>query len=374
VGTMERPASLPLPLEQLPEAIRRFCDTSGPPPARMMAARGLVPISGNDQVVLLVQLSADPEQMVANAAIDSIGKLPQNLLASACAAALSPSILDRLVDLCRSKEDVLSILAGNAATADSTIELMARSASEHLAERIATNENRMLRAPTIIEALYKNRSTRMSTVDRIVELAARNNVDLPGIPTFKEHAEALQGQLIFEATDEPLPSDMDFTQSLIEDKDTDAIKTDKVDGSETIKDDCRPLALRIGTMSKPEKLRLAMIGNAGARSLLVRDRNKTVALAAINSPQMTAAEATPIAASKEMGEEILRFIGNKRDWLRNAELKRALVFNPKTPVGISLRFLSHLRVNDLRDLVRSRGVSAQIKAAGSNMLEKKEKR
>jgi hypothetical protein len=88
---------------------------------------------------------------------------------------------------------------------------------------------------------------------------------------------------------------------------------------------------------------------------------------------MTGAEATPIAASKEMGEEILRFIGNKRDWLRSSELKRALVFNPKTPVGVSLRFLSHLRVNDLRDLVRSRGVSAQIKAAGSNLLSKKEK-
>jgi hypothetical protein len=370
---MERPPPLPLPLDQLPEAIRRFCDTAGPPPARMMAARGLVPISGSDQVVLLVQLSADPEQTVATAATDSIAKLPQNLLAAACAAALPPSILERLVDLCRNQEDVLLLLAANNATADATIELMARRASETLAERIATNEHRVLRAPLIIEALYKNRNTRMSTVDRMIELAARNNIDLPGIPTYKEHAEALRGELIPEPSDEPLPSDMMFNASLLEDVDGDAITTDKVDGTESIKPDFRPLALRIGEMSKAEKLRLAMIGNAGARSLLVRDRNKTVAMAAINSPQMTAAEATPIAASKEIGEEILRFIGNKRDWLRNAEIKRALVFNPKTPVGVSLRFLSHLRVNDLRDLVRSRGVSAQIKAAGANMLSKKEK-
>lgn len=370
---MERPPPLPLPLDRLPDAIRRFCDTSGPPPARMMAARGLVPISGSDQVVMLAQLSADPEQSVANAAIDSIAKLPQNLLAAACAAALPASILERLVDLCRNNDDVLTALATNNATADSTVELMARRASEVLAERIATNEHRVLRAPLIIEALYKNRNTRMSTVDRLVELAARNNIDLPGIPAFKEHAEALQSQLIPEPTDEPLPTDLSFSASLVDDKDGDAIDIDKVDGTESVKPDFRPLALRISEMNKAEKIRLAMIGNAGARSLLVRDRNKTVAMAAISSPQMTGAEATPIAASKEMGEEILRFIGNKRDWLRNAELKRALVFNPKTPVGVSLRFLSHLRVNDLRDLVRSRGVSAQIKAAGSNLLAKKEK-
>ncbi len=370
---MERPPALPLPLDQLPEAVRRFCDTSGPVPARMMAARGLVPIRGNDQIILLVQLSADPEDGVAKSARDSIGKLPENLLTAACAAALPASILDGLVDLCRDNDELLAIIAANAATADGTVELMARRASENLAERIAINEQRVLRAPAIIEALYKNRNTRMSTVDRLIDLAARNGVDLPNIATFKEHAEALQGQLIPEPGNEALPSDQAFSESLAEDQDTDAIDTDKVDGSETVKDQFKPLVMRIAEMTKPEKLRLAMIGNAAARSLLVRDRNKAVAMAAINSPQMTVVEATPIAGSKEVSTEILRFIGNKRDWLRSAEIKRALVFNPKTPVGISLRFLSHLRVNELRELVRSRGVPSQIKAAGMALLEKKEK-
>lgn len=370
---MERPAVLPLPIDQLPEALQRFCDTAGPAPARMMAARGLVPVRGNDQVILLVQLSADPDQAVAKAASDSIAKLPETLVQTACAAALPNAFLHRLADIFRANEHVLATLAANNHTADATVELMARRATESLSERIATNEQRLLRAPDIIESLYKNKNTRMSTVDRMIELAARNGVDLPGIPSFKEHAEALQGQLIFEPTDEPLPMDQAFTATLADDKDEQAILIDKVDGTETYRNDMKPLVMRIAEMSKPEKLRLAMIGNAGARSLLVRDRNKSVAMAAINSPQMTAAEATPIAASKEVGQDILRFIGNKRDWLRNAEIKRALVFNPKTPVGISLRFLSHLRVNDLRDLVRSRGVPAQIKAAGANMLDKKEK-
>jgi len=370
---MERPPALPLPLNQLPEAIQRFCDTAGPAPARMMAARGLVPIRGNDQIILLAQLSADPDPEIAKAANGSLAKLPPNVLHPACSAPLPPSILERLSDIFRDSVDTLALICGNPATADGTVEVAARRATEELAERIANNEQRMLRAPELIEALYKNRNTRMSTIDRLIDLAARNGLDLKGIPAYKEHVEALRGQLIPEPTDEALPSDQAFAQTLADDSDDDAVDKDKVDGTETVKDKFKPLVMRIGEMTKPEKLRLAMVGNAAARSLLVRDRNKSVAMAAISSPQMTAAEATPIAGSKEVSEDILRFIGNKRDWLRNAEIKRALVFNPKTPVGITLRFLSHLRINDLRDLVRSRSVPGQIKASAANLLDKKEK-
>ena len=46
---------------------------------------------------------------------------------------------------------------------------------------IAQNEQRLLRHPEIIAAMYMNRSARMSTIDRVVELAVRNNVRVPGL-------------------------------------------------------------------------------------------------------------------------------------------------------------------------------------------------
>ena len=58
---MARPAPLPLPVDQIPTSIRRFCDPAAPGPARLMAARGMVPIKGGEQVMLLLQLSADLE-------------------------------------------------------------------------------------------------------------------------------------------------------------------------------------------------------------------------------------------------------------------------------------------------------------------------
>ena len=59
---------LPIPTDAVPERLRRFADPNGPAPARMMAARGMVPVKGGDLVLLLVQLTADSDAGVSQAA------------------------------------------------------------------------------------------------------------------------------------------------------------------------------------------------------------------------------------------------------------------------------------------------------------------
>lgn len=373
---MARPSPLPLPVEQLPEALRRFCDPKAPTPARMMAARGMVPVRGNDQVMLLLQLSADADTSVAQSAQEALHKLPESLLFPASEGALPPSFLDALAERFREAEAVLERVVANPKTESETVEWVAQRCSERVSERIAVNEQRLLSHPKIIEALYKNKNTRMSTADRLIELAARNDVALE-LPTFKAHVEAIKGQLIPEPTDEPLPSDADFAQALAEDDDNPDVLAPK-EGEEEVEEEVRqqylPLMMRIRNMTSAEKLRLAMVGNAAARAFLVRDRDKAVAYAAITSPATSENEVVPIAHSKEVGEDILRYIGNKREWTKNHEIKHGLVFNPKTPVGISLRFVGHLRDDELRALSRSRNVSQPLKSAALQKLMAKEKK
>jgi len=231
----------------------------------------------------------------------------------------------------------------------------------------------------VIEALYKNKHTRMSTVDRLVELAARNDVQLSGIPAFKAHVEAIRGQLIPEPTDEPLPGDAMFVDALAEDERCSSsqeavVEYDEQEEQEVVVESSKPLMMQIAEMTMPEKIRLALVGNAAARAFLVRDRNRTVAYAAVSSPSMTDTEAAAIAHSREVSEEILRYIGNKRVWLRNHEVKHGLVFNPKTPVGIALRFVAHMREPELRALSRSRGVPQPVKSSALQKLEARQKR
>lgn len=369
---MDALKALPLSRDELPESLRRFGDPEAPTPARTMAARGLVPLKGGDLVMLLLQLAADPAPEIAESARGTLEKLPPEVLDAACELPLPVVFLDALADRVEGQLERVERIVANPATGDATVARVARTCPERVCERIALNEQRVLGAPEIIEALYKNRNTRMSTVDRLVELAARHGVELHGVHTYQAHVEAIQGQLLPEPSDEPLPGDEMFGEALAADGEADAIEQDKVEGTEAVKDEFKPLSVRISSMTLQEKLRLTLVGNAAARALLVRDSNKIVAMAAISSPMTTEAEASGIANSRQIGEEILRFIGNKREWLGNYELKKALVFNPKTPVGISMKFLSHLHVGDLRAVARSRGVSAAVKMAAVQRVTKKQ--
>ncbi|MDH5676248.1 MAG: hypothetical protein OEZ06_29275 [Myxococcales bacterium] len=371
--TTAQSLTLPLPLDQLPAALKRFCNPKGPAPARVMAAKGLVPVRGHDQVTMLAQLAHDETPDVRKAALKTLEDLPENVIDPACEAPLPAAVLNFLAGFLK-REEAHTRIAVNAASADATVERIAATASESLTERIATNEARLLRAPTIIEALYKNRNTRMSTADRLVDLAARNGIELTGIPAFAAHVEALQGELIPEPSDEPLPQDETFVTTLAADSEEDVFERDKVTGQEDIKKQFKPLSMAIKDMTKAEKIRLAMVGSKAARSILVRDNNKQIAYAAIASPQMTVQEAAEVAKSKEVSEDILRYVAGKREWIKQGEVKHNLVFNPKCPVGVSLKFISHLRVDELRQLSRSRNVSGQLRSIGAQILSRKEKR
>src|SRR5690349_20377618 len=141
---MARPAPLPLPADQLPASIRRFCEPGAPQPARMMAARGMVPVRGADQLMLLLQLSADPDAAIAGSATEALNKLPEPVLLPAAEAAMPASFLDHLAERFREVEAVLERVVANPATHSETVEWVALRCSERVSERISVNEQRLL--------------------------------------------------------------------------------------------------------------------------------------------------------------------------------------------------------------------------------------
>ena len=355
--------SLPIPVEHIPERLRRFADPNGPAPARMMAARGMVPVKGGDLVLLLVQLTSDSDTAVSGMARETLRGLPENVLHPACNETLPAPVFHALARSFSKDDEVLARLAANHAVADETVVSIAAHCPERVTEIISINQQRLIGAPAIIEALYKNRNTRMSTADRLIELAARHDLDLPGVPMFEELKREILGQLIPEPSEEPLPSDDAFADALSHDAEEDAVARDDVEGTEETKEEFVPLQNQIRNMNTGEKIRMALLGNAAARSILVRDPNRVVAMAAISSPAMSESEAKNAAQSREVAEDVLRYIGRKREWLRSYEIKRHLCNNPKTPLAMSMGFLPHLRRNDLRALSRSRGIPNPLKQA-----------
>jgi hypothetical protein len=113
---------------------------------------------------------------------------------------------------------------------------------------------------------------------------------------------------------------------------------------------------RIGRMSVPQKIALAMKGSREERAILIRDPNKLVAVSVLSSPKLTETEVESIARMANVSEEILRLIASTRAWVKNYAVVVALARNPKTPVALSMNLLSRLTEKDLRMLSSDRNV------------------
>ncbi|TGU72158.1 hypothetical protein E4633_07535 [Geomonas terrae] len=124
-----------------------------------------------------------------------------------------------------------------------------------------------------------------------------------------------------------------------------------------------------------EKIKIAMTGDKEWRTILIKDNNKLVSGAAIKNPRMTEAEVLAIAKSTVQNDEILRVICANKEWIKNAQIRKALVENNKTPLPNSLRFLGTLGEKDLASLAKSKNINTVLATqARKILLSKKEKR
>ena len=134
-------------------------------------------------------------------------------------------------------------------------------------------------------------------------------------------------------------------------------------------DTTKSLFQSIQSMSVSEKLDLARKANKEARSILMRDSNKLVQLAVISSPKVTDGEVLMIASNRQVNDEVLRHIANNREWMKNYQIKLALVNNPKTPLPIALREVSYLKQRDLVLIAKSRAISRPIANVAQQKLK-----
>jgi hypothetical protein len=116
------------------------------------------------------------------------------------------------------------------------------------------------------------------------------------------------------------------------------------------------IAASISSMSVMEKIKYALFGTREVRTLLIRDTNREVTRAVLRSPKLTGNEVEAIAAMRGVSEDVLREIGNSRDWLKSSIIVNNLVKNPKTPPVIAQRLLPRLRPQELTLMARDRSL------------------
>ncbi|HVG30082.1 MAG TPA: hypothetical protein VM864_10315 [Pyrinomonadaceae bacterium] len=380
---------------------------TAPAQARAMAARGLLPLSAEDLLEVLVCLSADADGGIAQAAGATLAEQPPEvLLGAASSEATSPRVLSHLAGRSDAGRAVHEALALNARTPDAAVVTLAAGAGDGaLLELITVNQQRLIRAPAIIDAVLANpartfeaerrarevrqeffekergarqvaeemRARGLSAAAEFVESAesigAPSGLSFDDAWLLAEHVEVSDDEL----DDSWMPSER-LEELLAESEEERAATLERII-SETAAEvgEMAPervsLIRRIMLMSVKDRIKLGMKGDREARAILIRDGNKVVSTAVVHNPRITDKEVETIAAMRTVSEDVLRQIAMNRAWARVYPVIHNLARNPRTPLAAALSILPRLQPRDLQALSQNRNVPDGIRRQAFRLMQ-----
>lgn len=359
-------------MEALAPALHRHVDGKAPAALRMMGAKGLVPaVAPGDLLTLLFFLSFDADEAIRDAAARSAASLPEKMWSAALRSeALEAPVIDWLAGFLASSPTALQAILLNPATSDETVARLSPVVPAQLVEIIRQNELRLLRCDDIIRGLCRNPNAPTSTVDGACDFCVRNGLVLLDVPRLVEAHRRVHGT-------DPSAAREDSAATLMVEYRAELAHEVEAEGSRpppTEEQEQKRLTMtqRVLKMSVAQKIKLATLGNREARTLLLRDSNRLVSLAAAQSPRITDGEILTLANSRTANADVLRYIYERRDFVKIYSLRAALVRNPKVPLPTALKFLPTLQEKDIKELARDRNVPATVQAQAKSWVLKRE--
>lgn len=369
-----------VPVEALVEQHRPLVDPSRPLPIRLRVAKGLLPAAIADLVPTVAFLTHAAEPEVAAAAKETLAGMPEAEMLTVARGKLHPAVLDTLAHALPNAHPAQLEITVNREVADATLVYLAGAGNGRVCEQIARNSVRCLGEPAIIEALYFNPKAPPGQVQNLIEFAVREGLDLDHIPGYVETRAAILGERGAEDDGKGL-SDIEFLTALAMAVGKEGLSREEQERLEQGEDileegdeegSSKSLQALILKMSVSQKIRLALVGDANARKLLIRDPKKMVSLAVLKSPRLTDGEVRMFAQNKALAEEILTQICRNRSWTRDYGIRKSLVLNPKTPMPLSMGFLRTLNAKDIKEVSKSRDVSGVIARTAKRILDQAE--
>jgi hypothetical protein len=374
------PPPCPIPTAQMEAAVLRHTGDQTPAPLRLMAARGMAPMTPRDLVTAQFVLTFDSDPRVRQTAADGLANLDPRIANAVLGdALLHPSILDHLAALHATNDAYAEKLLLNGKTSSRAFAKVAEVCSEQTCELIASNQARILESPDIARALTRNGNALRSTVDRVVDFLVRSGVVLEGVQQFEDALLRLSGDDRKKAADfVDLPKHL-LDDVFLTDEDQDEVGERRLiaeDEELENNDDVRKRVedqLRFLTIG--QKVALATKGNRSVRLALMRDTNRLVALAAITSPAITEQEVVSAAQSRTVHQDVVGHIcrDKKNNWVRNYQIRSALVFNPKTPLAEAMKLVPLLNPRDIKMAAKSKNIPAGVRTLATKMAKGTEK-
>ena len=312
---------------------------------RLAAARGALPMSGPNLVMVLFVFYHGENEELKNEALSTLQTLPaQILLAALGQQELHPSIIDLIVRLRFQDSVVMQAALAHRMIGIKSLLFLAENSSGDVLDMISHHDDLLQKVDALRVAIINN-----PHADKVMKLRLGwvEPVQQPE-PVEEEGSDLAE-------TD----GDDDGNPDLIDENELDESTLSKYQ--------------ELQEMNVSEKIKMALTGDKEWRTLLIRESNKQVNTAVLRNPRITEGEVLAVAKNRSSSDEMIRIILLNRDWVKNYDMKKALVQHPRTPLQTAMRYMTFLTERDIKELARSRNVTQAIINNARRMLMTKKK-
>ncbi len=362
-------------LKEIKTRFGKFVEPSAPLRARLMAADGLVPGTFTEITGIRALLaSSDPDENVRKKALAGLSSIKREEWKKYLQS-LGNEIMEMLIKLKVPPADVVeeAVARGMLSTSGLRMAVLRYGHSPGLLEAVSKRQRDVLQDSQLAQLILHAPGTPQHVKDYICELTG---ISVQPVPAEEPEKEVEAG-----AAPEPATMDVEVTD-VAEEVEVEELPPQKKESAPgTVKkpeakpkEKDEPIYKRLLRMSMPEKIRLAETGGEDARSILIKDSNKIVALSVLRNPRLREDEIVSIAASRSVIPEVLQYIASNKKWVKSYSIKLALVNNPKTPIHISMKLLPTLMEKDLKSVKKNRNLPSAVLNQAKKILQQKEQK
>jgi hypothetical protein len=336
--------------------VAKVVGAGAPRDVQLAAARGALPLSGKDLLTVLFFLCSGRDAEIKRTAVATLKNLPVSILKPLLESSeLHPKLLELIARLRLSDNEVIGMIVVHPGVDDATLLYLARNGSSEALEQLAGCQGKLESCPELVATILANPQAERALKFRL------------GWEEPQEEAPLLTAVDEDEACAEEASPELHVDDGGIDEDDFDEIEEEIID--EELSKYQISLNLKVA-----DKIKLGLTGDKEWRSLLIKDANKLVQGAVLKNPRISDGEVMMVAKNKQSSDEMIRLILLNKDWMKLYEIKKALVFHPRTPLPKALRLVGFLTLKDLKDLARSRNVQTVISSSARKEFERKQKR
>jgi hypothetical protein len=221
--------------------------------------------------------------------------------------------------------------------------------------------------PGIADALAKNNAAPVEALTPLASLMSSN-----GIQSLLDNLDRLSSDEGLGAALADSKVATKDQQELLQEIKADAPIATKAlaDAAEVAEPDVKKRETLLQKMSKMnivQRIQRAVKGGREERLFLIKDPNKIVQRAVLQSPRLTDLEVEGFSAMANVSTEVLRIISMNRAFMKSYIVAKNLTKNPKTPLDISLHLLPRLTPQDLKFLCGNKNVPETLRSTAMKL-------